>query len=439
MNHVATHANPASACNRCRVMTAMADPLTGFPRLPFFLDRVTHHLVGQAARRQPMSLVLLDIDRFRTYNLFLGNASSDLLLSHVAALISAETPAAATRVHADRFAMLVPRNRETTILASLRRRLSAPLLLSGSSIRPSISMGVAHLPAPSADDALRDAEMALAVAKAEGRGLVRTCSDEMRKAAREKVQLEALLPQALRAGEFWLAYQPIVHLSDRSVAGYEALMRWTSPEFGDVPPRVFIPIAEDSALIVELGEFAFSQALASLSHLPGEQFVSVNLAPRQLADEAHVARLLEMLADVPQHVRARLALEVTESTMIADPAIIVGLLDRFRSFGCRVSLDDFGTGYSSLSMLHDLRFETIKLDRAFVSRGGSSEIAQPEIAGTVARLAKALQANLVAEGVETNEQAEFLAGIGCRYGQGWLFGRPDRPQWGPTASNGGGS
>jgi EAL domain-containing protein (putative c-di-GMP-specific phosphodiesterase class I) len=302
--------------------------------------------------------------------------------------------------------------------------------LSHRQVRLAGSIGVAPAAdgAHDAGDLLRDADLAMYAAKGAGRGRAVVFALEMRADAEERAALEEELRQAVEDGTLALAYQPLVELTTGRCVGAEALVRWHHPERGFIPPDVFIPIAEESDLVVALGRAVLRRACTDaadfVAELPdGEPFdIAVNLSVRQLEHPDLVDHVLEALqtAGLPA---ARLVVEVTESVFLDDSGAGLATLQELRRLGIRVALDDFGTGYSSLGYLQRFAVDILKIDRRFVATLGS-DAGQPELAGAILRLAHSLRLDVVAEGIEDTHQTERLRELGCRLGQGYLFARP---------------
>ena len=276
---------------------------------------------------------------------------------------------------------------------------------------------------------MRDADSAMTEAKALGRGRLVCYSRGMRERAMARLKMEADLEQAIRTGELVLHYQPEIDLMTGSVAGFEALVRWGHRERGMIPPGEFIPLAEETGLILPLGDWGLTEAcrqVAAWKARPGAQRqslrVSVNLSARQfgrpgLAD--HVAEVLEKTSVAADDLR----LEVTESSLMSNPEAALETMEDLKALGVGLHMDDFGTGYSSLNHLHRYPFDTLKIDRSFI-QGIADEEDSAEIVGTILELARSLEMDVVAEGIETAEQVERLKSLGCRLGQGYYFAKP---------------
>ncbi|HEX3470241.1 MAG TPA: bifunctional diguanylate cyclase/phosphodiesterase, partial [Silvibacterium sp.] len=301
-------------------------------------------------------------------------------------------------------------------------------------IAPSAAMGIAQAYEGYAhpEELMRDADSALTEAKSLGRGRLVCYSSGMRERALARMQMEADLEQAIHTGQLVLHYQPEIDMSTLTIVGFEALMRWQHPERGLVPPGEFIPLAEETGLILPLGDWGLTEACRQVAAWralskgqPQALRVSVNLSARQfgrpgLADV--VAEILSKTAVPPEDLR----LEVTESSLMSNPDAALETMQRLQTLGVGLHLDDFGTGYSSLNHLHRYPFDTLKIDRSFI-QGIAEEKDSMEIVGTILDLARSFEMDVVAEGIETVGQVERLKSLGCRLGQGYYFARPMDP------------
>jgi EAL domain-containing protein (putative c-di-GMP-specific phosphodiesterase class I) len=266
------------------------------------------------------------------------------------------------------------------------------------------------------------ADLALYAVKAGGRGGFQFYQSSLNKEVNERRQIEMDLRDAIERNQLELHYQPIIDLRRDVITGFEALARWRHPIRGMVPPAAFIPVAEDSGLILQLGEWALREACRRAVHWPADLKVAVNVSPTQFSAANLVDRIAEILAETKLPPN-RLELEITERIFLADSQDTLAILHRLKKLGVRISLDDFGTGYSSLSYLRSFPFDKIKIDRSFVSdlSEGTQHIA---IVHSVVSIAQALAMTATAEGIETAEQQQLLKMLGCHEGQGYLFGRP---------------
>lgn len=410
------------------------DVLTGLPNRALFLDRLGRSV--ERVKRQAghaFAALVIDLDRFKLINEGLGHAVGDQLLrdigSRIARCLRPEDTVA--RLGGDEFAVLLEEvddaSDATRVAGRIQEELHRPLDLEGQDVFTSASIGIAMSLTgyQGPEEALRDADTALSRAKTRGRGSCEVFDPRMHERAMALLRLEADLRRALEREELAVAYQPIVDLEGGRLAGFEALVRWSHPSRGPVPPQEFIALAEDTGLIVPLGQAVLKQAcrqLADWSRRFGPDSVlpiSVNLSARQLSQRDAAQRIRETLEETGVPGRL-LHLEVTESAILEDTRGAARRLVRLKELGIRISLDDFGTGYSSLSLLHNLPVDALKIDRSFVS--GLKR--RPETVRAIVALARSMDLDVVAEGVETADQRSSLAGMGCGYAQGFLFGQP---------------
>jgi len=417
---------------------ALHDDLTGLPNRALLLDRLGHALERGRRQDSTVAVLALDIDHFKDVNDRLGHDAGDELLVRIAARLthavrSADTVARLTagtvaRFGGDEFVVLcedVPAEEVAIRLAErLGEEVARPVAAGGNELEVTASVGIAVAAAGtagSAESLVRDADAAMYRAKELGRSRYETFDLAMRSRALDRLALEAELRHAIEHGELRLHYQPIVALADGGVSGVEALVRWEHPERGLVPPGDFIPLAEQSGLIVELGRWVLEQACRQAAAWPGVR-MAVNLSTRQLGDRRLVADVTEALERTGLEP-GRLTLEVTETLIMERLEASIELLEELKALGVRLSLDDFGTGYSSLSYLERLPLDALKLDRSFVSGLGPDET-EPAIVAAVIEMGRALGMTVIAEGVETEQQAARLRALGCVYAQGFHFARP---------------
>jgi diguanylate cyclase (GGDEF)-like protein len=408
---------------------ALHDSLTGLPNRARLRDRLAQELASLRRSGRSAALLLLDLDGFKAVNDTLGHGAGDALLQKVAARLRAqvrETDVAA-RLGGDEFAVLQTGDGQPTAATALAERLvaelSLPFEVDGQMVRIGASIGVALAPqdGDEPDQLLRHADLALYRAKADGRGTHRFFEVGMDQRMRTRRTLELELRRGLAAGEFTLHYQPTIDLRSRRISGFEALLRWRHPERGLVSPGDFVPLAEETGLIVPLGEFALRRACADATGWPPHLKVAVNLSPLQFGGAGPLAAVERALAEsgLPPH---RLEVEITETAMLADTELVIGTLRRLKALGVRIAMDDFGTGYSSLNYLRKFPFDRVKIDRSFISAlddptGGA-------IVRAVTALCQTLGMETTAEGVESVEQLMALTGGGCDEAQGFLFSRP---------------
>ncbi len=409
---------------------ALHDALTGIPNRTLLLDRLTLALERAIRTGTLVGVLYIDLDRFKDVNDTYGHPTGDALLMAVAEQLAAAIRPGDTvaRVGGDEFAVVAESltgPEEALALAErLLRELAAPMgALSGASIGVAVRKGGA-----SAEDAMRDADTALYRAKASGRGRVELFDAEMRARLLDRLQTEADLRGALGRDEFDLHYQPIVRLPDGSIAALEGLVRWRHPTRGLLPPGVFISIAEETGVIVDLGRFVIARACADAARWnatrPGKPpiLVTVNLSPVQLGDVGLPEFIATSLAasGIKPH---QLGLEITETVVFSDNPEHATRLLEIRRLGVQLLLDDYGTGYSSLSYIRRFPLDYLKLDRQFVSGIGVDDT-DTAIIVAICDLARALGLIVVAEGVETGEQLAALVAVGCEHAQGYYFARP---------------
>jgi diguanylate cyclase (GGDEF)-like protein len=417
---------------------AFHDSLTGLANQALFRNRVEHALTRADRHGTSLAVLFLDLDNFKTANDSLGHRAGDEVLVAVAGRLEGclRGTDTAARLGGDEFAVLMEDvDGESDALEVARRMIGAldePLTAAGREVFVGASVGIAFGSAGTgADQLLRSADLAMYTAKRRGKGRAQVFEPAMHAAAVERLEVEAELRRALDRGGLTLHYQPIVALDTGRTCGVEALVRWPRPDGDLLSPAMFIPLAEETSLIHELGRQVLVQACTQtrrwqLGHPDHRDLtVSVNLSPRQLTDD----RLLEDVRTalgVSGLPAGSLVLEITEGAMMHDDVTAMAKLDQLRALGVRIAVDDFGTGYSSLSYLRRLPLDILKIDRAFVtaigSEGGESMLE------TIVSLAHALKLRTVAEGVETADQAEVLARLGCDLAQGYHLARPVAPE-----------
>ncbi|MGC9503133.1 EAL domain-containing protein [Baaleninema sp.] len=414
---------------------ALHDGLTGLPNRNCLMERLDLALKRSKRYSQfQFAVLFLDLDNFKVVNDSLGHFIGDELLLKVAELLQEfvrETDLAA-RLGGDEFVILLEEIEDLEAAVRVAERvleaLRSPFQVSGreafTSASIGIVMGTPHHNRP--EDLLRDADLAMYRAKHAGRGRYAIFDPAMHFQVVQRLHLENDLRRALDNDEFVLYYQPIVYLETQVLRGFEALIRWQHPERGVVSPGDFIPVAEETGLIEPMGRWILQAACQQLAVWQG-QFrdrsikVSVNLSARQL-HEGLLRQLEDLLKDCCLYSEG-LVLEITESMLVQNVEATCDLLERVRSKGIRLSIDDFGTGYSSLSYLHRLPVDALKIDRAFVSLSESDSRNQA-IAESIVALSNLLELNAIAEGIETPQQLEWLRGLGCELGQGYLFSAP---------------
>ena len=414
---------------------AFHDSLTNLPNQVLFRDRVEHALTRVARQHTRLAVMFVDLDNFKTVNDSLGHTVGDQLLVAVTARLKGclRQGDTAARMGGDEFAVLLEDLENDDGAIAIAERiiiaLRRPFAIVGKEVFIGASIGVAFdAPGARTDQLLRNADLAMYNAKVRGRGRCQVFEPAMHTAAVERLEVEADLRRACERDEFVVHYQPIVDVRSGWIGGVEALVRWQHPTRGLLAPLTFIPLAEETGLIQEIGRRVLREACAQvrkwqleLNTVP-RLGVSVNLSPRQLSDPtllADVASALET-AGLPAE---SLTLEITESAMMHDTETAVARLKELKDLGVSLAVDDFGTGYSSLSYLQRFPIDSLKIDRSFVA-GIDGDAEQSALARAIVRLAQTLQLNAVAEGVETASQLERLRELGCRYAQGYFLARP---------------
>ena len=409
------------------------DALTGLPNRVLFLDRL-EQAVARGRRGEGCAVLCLDLDHFKAVNDTLGHPIGDGLLRAVTDRLLADMRETDTlaRLGGDEFALIqsmARRPEDATAMAErLIERLSAPYLIEGHQVVIGASIGIAMVPTDGDDPnaLLKHADLAMYLAKTEGRGRYRCFEPEMDARMQARRELETDLREALRLAQFEVFYQPLMDLHTNQVSGFEALIRWNHPVRGLVPPNDFIPLAEEIGLILPMGEWVLRRACHDAAGWPTHARVAVNLSPAQFAKKSLVEDVADALADsgLPP---ARLELEITETVMLEDTEATLVVLHRLRRLGVSISMDDFGTGYSSLSYLRRFPFDKVKIDRSFIQGLGDVGEAGRDseaIVGAVTELCRSMGMATVAEGVETVEQLDSLRRGHCSQVQGYLFSRP---------------
>ena len=410
---------------------ALHDSLTGLANRVLFTDRLQQALARLARRQTTLALLFVDLDRFKMVNDSLGHAAGDELLLEVAdrlrtALRPTDTVA---RFGGDEFVVVcedvVNKGEAETIVRRVSSSLARPYEIADQEVVITASIGVVMTADPEADaeTLLSDADTAMYRAKERGRALFQFFDSSLRMRVVQRLQLENSLRAAIKRGALRVHYQPQVRLADNKVVGCEALVRWSDPERGVIQPNDFIPVAEDSGLIVPLGDWVLKRVCQDKRLWTAPLGVSVNLSPTQLADPDLVEKVDRLLQETGVEP-ASLCLEVTESALFADSASALGALTALRRLGVRLAIDDFGIGFSSLYHLRELpQVDFLKLDSAFVADLGRSR-KDSAIVASVIVLANALGVEIVGEGIETEAQARELRDMGCDLGQGFFFGQP---------------
>jgi diguanylate cyclase (GGDEF)-like protein/PAS domain S-box-containing protein len=410
------------------------DALTGLPNRVLFMDRVGHALASAQRSRKPMAVLFCDIDRFKIVNDSLGHTAGDALLYAVASRFreAVRTSDTVARFGGDEFVILAQElaseEHAVVVAQKLAECLHQPIILGNKEIVASASVGIAFPDETSTPETLvRDADVAMYRAKSRGRARHEKFDSDLRAQAMQRLDIETALRRAVGLEEFVVFYQPEVHLDSNRIVGVEALVRWDHPDKGISSPADFLPVAEETGLIVDIGYEVF--------HLAGQQFATwherfgeqtptmwVNVSARQLADPRLVDHVRSMVeAYLPS--ANRLGLEITETDVVPDDDVVQRTMSELTDLGVRIAIDDFGTGFASLSYLWRFPADVVKIDRAFVSRLGEERDATVLIAAMI-QMAHSLGKTTVAEGVETEEQLSRLRRLECDVVQGYLLGRP---------------
>jgi diguanylate cyclase (GGDEF)-like protein/PAS domain S-box-containing protein len=421
----------------------ISDPLTHIPNRLYFIDRLESAIETAREQGTLFAVLFIDLDQFKTVNDSLGHTAGDELLIDVAGRLRAgmrnssrpgeQAKSVVARVGGDEFAILLTHMRNLTdpaiVAARILERLSEPFYLEGRHVSASASIGITlGSPESTPETLLRNADSAMYHAKANGKARFEFFNDAMRERVVARFEIETGLRKAIEMGQLVLHYQPIVSTSDDHICGFEALVRWNHPERGLIPPGDFIPIAEESDLIILLGRWVLREACRQMAEwhkrfasvLP--LTITVNVSSRQLSDPRLVEDVEFALAESGLDPQS-LSIEVTESSLIENTEQTLMTLNRLKAMDIRLEIDDFGTGYSSLSYLRRLPFDTLKIDRSFISElsAGSDGL---DIVKAIVEMAHSLRLEVIAEGVETKEQLFQLRKLGCKYVQGFLFSKP---------------
>jgi diguanylate cyclase (GGDEF)-like protein/PAS domain S-box-containing protein len=416
---------------------AFHDPLTRLPNRSLFLDRVSHALTRAARTGDSIAVLFVDLDNFKLVNDSHGHAEGDRVLvaagERLTACVRAEDTVA--RLGGDEFALLIEDAKDWAGIDEVAQRvvamLGAPFEVKGRETRVGASVGIDRSrPGMTPAELLRNADVAMYVAKARGKGDFQSFQPEMHAAVSGRLESEADLRRAVDAQEFQLYYQPILRLADRVVVGFEALLRWAHPVRGIVTPDAFIPLAEETGLIVPLGRWAIRDACRRWRVWRDEGWspelkVSINVSARHFQDPSLVTDVGIAMAEfgLPP---AALVLEITESVLMQQTEATREKLYELKALGLQLAVDDFGTGYSSLGYLHRFPIDVLKIDKTFVEQR-EDDAGPPAIARAIIGLAEALRLQAVAEGIEEEEQARTLIALGCQFGQGHLFARARPP------------
>ncbi|WP_147652848.1 sensor domain-containing diguanylate cyclase [Vulcaniibacterium gelatinicum] len=419
------------------------DPLTGLPNRVYMRERIERALAAvRRDRNYRFGVLYLDVDRFKLVNDTLGHLAGDQVLQEVARRLSRSVrePDVVARLSGDEFAILLEHvqipETATKVAQRVIQAMAKPMEVVGQTIQVGASIGMAmgdHRYA-TVDDVLRDADTALYRAKTTGRNRLVLFDEQLHQAAMNVLELEQDLRRAITHDEFLPYFQPLVRLEDGAVVGYEALLRWRHPRRGLLAPGEFLATAEDSGLIEQIDWRMFRLSMVhSRSFLHPDQFLTINVSPRLFQYGDLDQRLLALTSETG-FPASQLRIEVTEGTLLGDPATVAVVLERLRAACIEAALDDFGTGYSSLGHVHLFPLKMIKIDRSFVEAVSAKDNTRSNaVIGAILALARSLGLEVVAEGIETEAQRRALQEMGCPYGQGYLFARPGPgEQWRPA-------
>nr|WP_294105303.1 EAL domain-containing protein [Sphingomonas sp.] len=414
---------------------ALFDGLTGLAnrqRMRASLEQTLNQPVGPY---RPTTMFLLDLDRFKVVNDTLGHQTGDILLKQVAQrlLRSVGDAGLVGRLGGDEFQVVLPSENDPERLSDLARTiinaLSQPYSIDGNTVTIGCSIGVAIAPQDGKDPEtlVRNADLALYAAKAEGRGIHRFYREELLHGAQNRKQLEDDLRHALVQGQFHLVYQPVVSTESARIVGYEALIRWEHPERGAISPAEFIPVAEDCGLIETIGEWVLRTACLEAAKWPKNVRVAVNVSPIQFANPTLPSIVTNAIARAGI-AASRLELEITEGVFLDESQSSDAMFKSLKGIGVRLALDDFGTGYSSLGYLKSAPFDKIKIDQSFVRGAAIAGNRNAAIIKAIVTLAGSLGMETTAEGVETQDEIELIRELGCSHIQGYVYGKPARAE-----------
>lgn len=419
------------------IYDALHDTLTSIPNRTLLLDRIRQSLVRR--KRYPktsFAIIFIDLDRFRLVNESLGHIHGDELLQLISARLKETIPIGDTvaRLGGDEFSVLlqdIDSVRDVEVIAKdIQNSFSKPFFLGDKEVFASASMGIAHSDNnyKTPEEILRDSELAMYRAKRDGKSQSIVFQPQFRQSSLSPIDLDTDLRRALDRDEMELHYQPIISMRDRTISGFEALLRWSHRSRGVISPNEFIPLAEETGLIYDLGQWVLGKACKQIaawnkSKKKEDQLeISINLSSRQFSDPNLVEGIVENIEKSGFDAEF-LKIEITESALMQNAQRSVSMLNQLKDLNIKVCVDDFGTGYSSLSYLHTFPIDTLKIDRSFV-HDMSRNFRNMEIIRTIIMLAHNLKLDVIAEGVETGEQDAQLSALGCQFAQGFYFSRP---------------
>ncbi|EPR16101.1 diguanylate cyclase [Sphingobium indicum IP26] len=410
---------------------AQYDSLTGLANRVQMMRSLEQAVAGKKGQPRDCTLMMLDLDRFKIVNDTLGHPAGDALLRQVSERIQrvVGNKGLVGRQGGDEFKILLPGRPDKIMLDHLARAIitdvSQPYMVEGTAVVIGVSIGISFCPQDgvTADELIRNADLALYAAKGDGRGVYRFYSPEMHADAEDRRQLEEDLRRALVENALHLVYQPVVSSRTEQIAGYEALLRWQHPVRGAISPTLFIPIAEESGLIGPIGEWVLRTACRDAAQWADGVRVAVNVSPIQFANQGLPSIVMNALA-ASGLTAERLELEITESVFLNDDDGTDLMFSRLKGIGVRLALDDFGTGYSSLGYLKKAPFDKIKIDQSFVRGAAIKGSPNSAIIKAIVSLAEALGMDTTAEGAETQDELALIRNLGCSHIQGYVYGRP---------------
>ncbi|MES2174467.1 MAG: EAL domain-containing protein [Pseudomonadota bacterium] len=410
---------------------AQFDSLTGLANRIQMLSSLEQAVADRRGKQGECALMMLDLDRFKIVNDTLGHPAGDTLLRQVSQRLQRVVgdKGLVGRQGGDEFKILLPGRHDQAVLAQLAQAIiasiSQPYMIEGTAVVIGVSIGISCCPQDgvTADALIRNADLALYAAKGNGRGVHRFYSSDMHADAEDRRALEEDLRRALAADGLHLVYQPVVSSKTEQITGYEALLRWNHPVRGPISPALFIPIAEDSGLIGQIGEWVMHTACRDAAEWQEGIRVAVNVSPSQFANPGFPSTVMNALAGA-QLAPERLELEITESVFLNDDDGTDAMFTRLKAIGVRLALDDFGTGYSSLGYLKKAPFDKIKIDQSFVRGAATKGSRNSAIIKAIVSLAEALGMDTTAEGAETQDELALIRQLGCSHIQGYIYGRP---------------